>query len=57
MELSPNWEWVTILVFLAALVQPKNDRYQKNREKHVTILVFLAALVQLERTGLNWNEK
>ena len=38
---------VTILVFLAALVQPKRRELFEIEKEKVTILVFLAALVQL----------
>ena len=40
---------VTILVFLAALVQQINSRWEGINTDDVTILVFLAALVQRQK--------
>ena len=45
---SVRW-FVTILVFLAALVQPRSSALMRIWRTIVTILVFLAALVQLSR--------
>ena len=42
---------VTILVFLAALVQRNHHDDQIQLSDLVTILVFLAALVQLKKRG------
>ena len=49
---------VTILVFLAALVQRKRGTYEGDCRIYVTILVFLAALVQRESLIANdvWFE-
>ena len=41
--------WVTILVFLAALVQRGYSRHSWDEDSFVTILVFLAALVQRKK--------
>ena len=46
LRLTTLWDKVTILVFLAALVQRKSGNYPRCGDKPVTILVFLAALVQ-----------